>query len=339
MLKTWRLRTRPFLQALHCVISVGASISPLIVKAFVTDNLNSSTTSNLTTEGEDPDQLVKQDYMQSSNSSNSLYSTLVHHHTSITESPVTVSQMQLFYPFLTGGLFAVSAAILFAVLLVVDVQKHLKKSTGVEGSVKSFIKLQEENLGTLKHKLILVLMVLITMIYGGMEYTYGSWILTFSVKHLGVSFQTAASITTAYWSSFAGGRALSVFTAKFISPVKTLIVSFVSSTVALVLLTLLSTAHIAVVWVCSVVIGVTFAPIFGNCLTFTQKEVNMPSRMTTLFVFMLYLGFIGMPALVGFLFTSFSPIAFLYVVAVGGVLNSTIFAAVLFYRYVCIKRK
>ena len=325
MLKTWRLRTRPFTQALHCIISVGATISPLIVRSFVTLDRSSNITAHVDNTSVDyyanTTDLPMTDVLDIS-----------------TQSPQTVGSMQLFYPFFIGTLFTIVAAVFYTLLLVVDIRRYSKSRKANRALMKSFIKHQGEDRKKLQNVGIMAVMVVIVMVYGGMEYTYGSWIIMFSFKYLGVSFSTASFIASVYWGSFAGGRALSIVTAKFISPAKTLAGCFVLSTTALVLLTFLCTAHIAVTWTCSVIIGATFAPIFGNCLTFTQKEVNMPSNMTTVFVFSLYLGLTAMPALVGYLFTSVSPITFIYVVTVGGVIISTLFAAVLTYRQCFIRR-
>ena len=349
MLKIWRLKTRPFTLAMQFVLSVGGSLSPLLVDAFVTDKLDQGQVNNntLNTDISTTESInISSSYISSASDNISMITEIITNATM--NKTASVTSMQLFYPFVIAGLTTTIATLLFAGIVVANIWQFINQGLGSgtasgnsskAATVKNFVKLQEEHLGPMRHKALLIILAVLTMIYGGMEYSYGSWILAFCVKYLEISFQKAALISTSFWASVAAGRGLGAIMAKLFSPAVTILFCLYVSTVALIIFTFACTLHIAVAWTCSIVVGLCFAPILGNCFAFSQEEFNMPSRMTTLFVFMLYLGFILMPALIGYLYTAYTPLAFLYVVTVGGVFIALIFSGILLYRQFCIKRR
>ena len=331
MIKIWRLKAPPFLQALHFIISFGSSISPLIVDIFVSDNSGDvnvtldNHTHNILSETESNGMLgimynkstpiYEADYLDV-NSSN------VFHFTDSYAS-------ELLYPFMITSVSFILAAVVYSWTICIDVINNRKKSLT---RVDSFLRQQKEKTEPIKNKAIFVTLLIYLLIYGGLECTYGAWILAFCVKHLNINFETAALISTAFWASLAGGRAISIITTKLFSTVSITCLCLSMSTVALAVETYACEIHPAVIWVCSIAVGMSFAPLFGNCISFSQKELNTSGRATTVFVLFLYLGFMGMPALVGYLFATYTPMYFLYILTAGSTTITLMFFGVVIYN-------
>ena len=169
-------------------------------------------------------------------------------------------------------------------------------------------------------------------VYGGMEITYGSFILTFVVQCLGAEHESASLILTCYWGSLAAGRAVSIVTSKFVRADVMIALNLTSATLALIVLTFLCDYHLTISFVCSVVIGVSFAPVFGNTIAYCQQVLRISGRQTSLLVVSLYIGFICMPGIVGYLFTSFTPMLFLYILLVASLIASSLYVIIKVYE-------
>ena len=327
MLKIWRLKAPSFLQALHFVISTGCSVSPFIVDVFMSDTNELSNslnvTGNYTTDIMTKPNISPGDFevVYNSSQTNKSYSSA--------SDRDRVFHSDLLYPYMITAFIFVVAGVIFAWTLILDIW-HFRK--GSMPRRDSFLKQQKENVGPVRNKPILVMLLIYTMIYGGLESTYGGWVLAFSVKYLHFTFGKAALIATTFWASFAGGRAISIVTAKMFSSESVTCVSLSISVVALLVNTVACTLHPSVMWVCSVVLGLSFAPLFGNCISYSHHELNISARATTAFVFFLFLGFMAMPALVGFLFARYTPMLFLHVLTAGSICITLIFFSTIMYK-------
>lgn len=236
----------------------------------------------------------------------------------------------LFVPYLVTACIIFVGGLSFIYSLVLDIMKFKKSINRAD----SFIQQQKEQSQPIKNKWILGLLMGFFLIYGGMEFTYGSWILAFTVKYLGTSFEVGTLVCTCYWGSLAGGRAIAIITSKIFNPEFLNCVNLILATTSLTVLTFACDLHGSVVWVCSVLTGLSFSSLFGNCLVYSQRELNVTGRMTGLFVLCLYIGFMIMPAVTGVLFAKFTPMFFPYIMLGGAVTITAIFMFIVYYTRV-----
>ena len=239
--------------------------------------------------------------------------------------------LEIVYPYIIAGIVMMIASAAFAVMLALElISSHKAASKGIHQEVrKSQAEKDDEVYKNKSHMVFKSLVIAFCMVYGGMECTYGGFILTFAVEYLGTSFETATLITTAFWGALAGGRVLAIILVRFLKPHHVISGCLVLATTAIVTLTFACNTHIMVSIICSALIGTSFAPIFANMVSYSQTVVPVTGRDTSWFAFGLYMGFVFMPAAVGFLFTRYSPMLLLYIMAGAAFTTCGLFVCVL----------
>ena len=314
MVKIWNLKSPPFLQALHFITSFGSCITPLLVDLFVShlsdsmDETNSKDLGTVNASGISSQYLTSEGHLFNGSRNGNF---------SLTDEEVVLYFSGLpviFFPYLAAAVIMLCAGMVFTFVFFRNFLTLKKMGLS---RVDSFLQKQQENDKRVRSKPILILLFIIVFIYGGLECTYGAWILTFVVKYLGESFQTAALITTAYWASLSGGRAISIILTKLIRQQHLILICFTVSFVTFLVPVLACKTSVVITWLATVFIGVPFAPIFGNLIAFSQIKLNARSQVTTMFSLVQYVGFMSLPALVGFLIGTYSPMCFLYISLAG----------------------
>ena len=174
---------------------------------------------------------------------------------------------------------------------------------------------QDTNVSEEKTKVplfLVAILMLFTLLVGALECTYGGWIVAFVIRYLNDSYTNAATASTCFWGANALGRGVSVITTKIFKLKHILGVHLLLLTLSITLLIIACDQHIVVTWLCSLLYGFSLAPLLGLLMMYCNKFVPLPEWLISLIHCNLYVGFMVVPALVGYLFAKYTPLFLLY---------------------------
>lgn len=178
----------------------------------------------------------------------------------------------------------------------------------------------EEHKATPLPVLPVAVMVLCFLLYVGAEAGYGNWIYTYAFKrNLGTEI-TANYLTSAFWGFFTVGRLLGILISTRARSLTILTVDFIGC-LASVGLILLFQESATVLWIGSILLGVSLASIFPTFLTLAEERMHVTGSMTGWFLVGGGLGGMLMPWLIGQAFVLAGPGAMIMIVLVSIALN------------------
>ena len=178
----------------------------------------------------------------------------------------------------------------------------------------------EEHKATPLPVLPVAVMVLCFLLYVGAEAGYGNWIYTYAFKrNLGTEI-TANYLTSAFWGFFTVGRLLGILISTRARSLTILTVDFIGC-LASVGLILLFQESATVLWIGSILLGVSLASIFPTFLTLAEERMHVTGSMTGWFLVGGGLGGMLMPWLIGQAFVRAGPGAMIMIVLVSIALN------------------
>lgn len=175
----------------------------------------------------------------------------------------------------------------------------------------------------------LAIMVLCFVLYVGAEVGYGNWIYTYALQ-LGLGTEiTSANLTAAFWGAFTLGRLVAVPVSTRLRPITILYMDFIGCLASLGLI-LLFRDSAAILWVGSILLGISFASIFPTFLTLSEERMHVTGTMAGWFLVGASLGGMFLPWGIGEAFVSIGAGAMISIVFIAVVLN--LLALVLFTR-------
>lgn len=178
----------------------------------------------------------------------------------------------------------------------------------------------EEHKATSLPVLPVAVMVLCFLLYVGAEAGYGNWIYTYAFKrNLGTEI-TANYLTSAFWGFFTVGRLLGILISTRARSLTILTVDFIGC-LASVGLILLFQESATVLWIGSILLGISLASIFPTFLTLAEERMHVTGSMTGWFLVGGGLGGMLMPWLIGQAFVRAGPGAMIMIVLVSIALN------------------
>jgi FHS family Na+ dependent glucose MFS transporter 1 len=160
---------------------------------------------------------------------------------------------------------------------------------------------------------LIVLIALFLFLYVGAEVSYGGWIFTYTTT-LGLSPPAAAAyLTAAFWGGLTLGRLLSIPLAARTRPRTVLLVDLLGCLGSLALIALFP-GSLVVIWIGTIATGLFMASVFPTALAFAERRVPITGRVTGWFFTGGSAGAMGLPWLVGRMFTLQRPRALIYLV-------------------------
>ncbi|MCI0556335.1 MAG: MFS transporter [Anaerolineae bacterium] len=131
--------------------------------------------------------------------------------------------------------------------------------------------------------LLLAIMVLCFVLYVGAEVGFGTWIYTYALQ-LGLGTEiTSAYLASAFWGSFTLGRLLAIPISTRLRPIAILYLDFAGCLLSLGLI-LLFRDSAAVLWIGSILLGLSFASIFPTFLTLAEERMHVTGTMAGWFL-------------------------------------------------------
>jgi MFS transporter, FHS family, Na+ dependent glucose transporter 1 len=187
----------------------------------------------------------------------------------------------------------------------------------------------EEHKDTPLPVLPLAIMVLCFLLYVGAEVGFGTWIYTYALE-LGLGNEiTSAYLTSAFWGAFTLGRLFAIPISTRLRPLKILYLDFAGSLLSLGLILLFRDSAV-MLWIGSILLGITFASVFPTFLTLSEERMHVTGTMAGWFLVGGSLGGMILPWGIGQAFVRLGPGTMVTIVFITLILN--LLALLLFTR-------
>ena len=166
----------------------------------------------------------------------------------------------------------------------------------------------------------LAIMVLCYVLNVGAEVGFGNWIYTYALQ-LGLGTEiTAAYLTSAFWGSFTLGRLIAIPISTRLRPLTILYLDFAGCLLSLGLILLFRDSGI-ILWIGSILLGLSFASIFPTFLTLSEERMHVTGTMAGWFLVGGSIGGMILPWSIGQAFVRIGAGAMVMIVFVGLVFN------------------
>ena len=344
VMRIWKNNSGPVMQLIHSAYALGAFLAPLVAKPFLTENnpVNSTCT----------DLLNMHDMAGSGGShgtarclamilENCSNATNVEGSVDITVTIDCPNEPSLYFAW---AFWITTIPILIPlpafVFYACRYQCFWRKATSsVTTNGESDSKMPNDKAknktivypDTIPYKIFLLgFLTTITLVYVGMEMTYGNFIFAYSVNsELEFSKSQAALLSSVFWGSFTFFR-LFAFPLSLCGIPSWVLLSVnvgggLLGSVVLVIWPLSPTA----VWLATAILGCSMASIFPNVMVWLSEHGPATGKATGLLIIGATMGDVSLPAAVGTLVTMSSTIALPYF-TLAAMLSCTVLLVVLF---------
>jgi MFS transporter, FHS family, Na+ dependent glucose transporter 1 len=167
-----------------------------------------------------------------------------------------------------------------------------------------------------QNHLLAAVITLFFFLYVGAEVSFGGWIYTYAVQMGLASLTTAAYLTSAFWGSLMVGRLISIPMANRMAPRRLLAVGIAGCLVSVGLL-LTNTNSTTILWISSIGLGLSMAPLFPTTLSLAGRNMPVTGKTTGWFFAGASTGAMTLPWLVGQLFNIYGPEAAMLAIGAG----------------------
>ncbi|XP_067660327.1 sodium-dependent glucose transporter 1A-like [Haliotis asinina] len=301
LVRVWGVESKPYMQALHFLWSLGGIISPFALHPYLAVrkfDVNSTTLTTLTeTENSSYQQ---QGYANASN----IVST-------------QQQQTRIIWPFLMSGLLTILSSLPFlTVFLFARQEKHKDATKALNGKRQGKM---------LPRKLLVLTLGLLGIFYfflDEVDDSSVSFLASYVVKQFKWTKIMGARITSAVWAAFAFGRLAAIVFIGYVSHVKICGVFFfflILAQVGMIFAGLyLSTVSM---WITAFAVGFSLSISFPAMLTWIEKDfVQLSGKIMSVIFIFVGLGGMVNPQIIGHLMQVSSPLWYNYVLTIETVL-------------------
>ncbi|GAK58818.1 MFS family sugar transporter [Candidatus Vecturithrix granuli] len=176
--------------------------------------------------------------------------------------------------------------------------------------IQSNARHQEQNA---KKTFLVGVIVVLFLLYVGSEVSFGGWIYTYTISlYQGVE-TTAAYLTSAFWGALTFGRLLAIPFAAYFAPRLLLLANFIGCLISVSLL-LIGTPSLTIIWIGTLGVGVSMAPVFPTLLTFAGRHIQITAKINSWFCIGSGVGGMTLPLLIGQVFEIYGPQAVMFTI-------------------------
>ena len=165
-----------------------------------------------------------------------------------------------------------------------------------------------------------LIMVLCFVLYVGGEAGYGAWVYTYAFTLNFGTEVTAAYLTSAFWGAFTLGRLFGIWFSTRARPITILILDFAGCILSVGLIILFPQSSF-VLWLGTILFGISQASIFPTFLTLAEERMHVTGTIAGLFLVGAGVGGMILPWLIGQAFVQVGAGAMMAMIFVGIVLN------------------
>lgn len=292
LLRIWGQDHGPWLQALHLIWAVGSLLGPLFTEPFLSGRNATQPMPNTS-------------YAQSN---------------SQVITPLTIStysktlETRIWIPYTIAGVFFVISAVACSSIYLTSKNKSLRiiPTKNTTEDKKHFG--SQINDAPLYRNTVVILMFFFVMLFCLLELTYPNYLTAYSVDYLNWSKSDGAFVTAAFWAAYSIGRVMNIFIIMKLSPTGLLIIGCVGIVIFSIPIPWFVSSHQAVLWVCSIGIGVSLSPVFPTTITWTNDHLTMTGPIMSTFVAATTVGQIIGPIIVGTLIVKYTIGSFSYLI-------------------------
>lgn len=163
-------------------------------------------------------------------------------------------------------------------------------------------------------------MVLCFVLYVGGEAGYGAWIYTYAFTLNFGTEVTAAYLTSAFWGSFTLGRLFGIWVSTRLKPMPILLLDLAGCILSVGLILVFPESAL-VLWIGTVLFGISQASIFPTFLTLSEERMHITGTIAGLFLVGAGMGGMILPWLIGQAFAKIGAGAMMGMIFIGVVLN------------------
>ncbi|HTX90046.1 MAG TPA: MFS transporter [Anaerolineales bacterium] len=174
--------------------------------------------------------------------------------------------------------------------------------------------------GRIVSPLLVGMVVGFIFLYVGSEITYGNWIYTYAVKLNLATDVSAAYLSSAYWGFFTLSRLAGVWISTRLHAEKVLLMDMCSA-IASIALILVWPNNPTVLWIGTILFGISLASIFPTTMTFAEQRLHLTAESSGWILVGSGAGGMFWPWLVGQLFVKAGPHITMPIVLVDVILN------------------
>ncbi|KAK3603651.1 hypothetical protein CHS0354_017367 [Potamilus streckersoni] len=328
----WGVDGRPYMQTLHFAYAFGGIISPLITEPFLAPKRSLYEMAKESLNGTENISFANISYTSvlpsCSNSTNC---------TIITDLEYW-GETKVQYAYMISTIIGILSAISF---LVSYLQRNSESRTKEQQEAHEDSRRISTQISNLQKIGVVILLMLLFHVYGAVEDTFASYLMTFSLLHLNWTKLKGSLATTVYWASFGFGRFSGIFIVRLLHPTKMLflycsfmVISLASFTVGSVFL------FNPIVWIFCSLIGLALSVIFPTMVTWTEESVMPVSgKIASLFVIAGSSGTMLNPLYLGYLMENKSPLWFPYLLLGQSIICLLMFVILFICTKTCIKRE
>lgn len=164
------------------------------------------------------------------------------------------------------------------------------------------------------------IMVLCFALYVGAEVGFGNWLYAYAYKGGFETEITANYLTSAFWGFFTLGRLFAIWISTRLRPITILFMDFAGSLLSLGLILLFRNSTL-VLWMGSILLGLSLASIFPTLLTLSEERMHITGTITGWFLVGGSFGGMTIPVLIGDVFEKIGPGAMITIVFVSLIFN------------------
>lgn len=163
------------------------------------------------------------------------------------------------------------------------------------------------------HWLYFILFGLFFMCYGCTEEVYAAFLMPYVVKYIHWEKWRGAAANSVYWGTFAAGRFIAIFIARFVNVRNMIIGDFILIALGLVGLLVGSNRSDIAIWISDAVIGLGTASVFASSVSWLDQNLTRISgKLAGFIVVSMAVGTMSNMALLGYLFEMVSGQWFVY---------------------------
>ncbi|XP_077995669.1 sodium-dependent glucose transporter 1A-like [Glandiceps talaboti] len=146
------------------------------------------------------------------------------------------------------------------------------------------------------------------------ETVYGFYLYTYlTTSDLSFTIHTASYLNSAFWGSYAASRGLSVLIATRLSPRNMLIMNLTGLTIATSILAVWGWQEELLLWTGTVLLGACIAPCFPTGFSWTERQLILTGKTTSIFLVSAGAAGIVEPFILGAIFDKYSIMDLMYV--------------------------
>jgi MFS transporter, FHS family, Na+ dependent glucose transporter 1 len=165
---------------------------------------------------------------------------------------------------------------------------------------------REERQNSLPPIVPVLLIVILFLLYVGLELGFGNWIYTYALT-LGLETEiTAAYLTSAFWGSFTFGRLLGIWISTRLRSQTILFIDLIGCTLSTLIIMLWKDSNLAL-WIGTFGLGISMASIFPTFLMLAGERMRITGAITGWFLVGSGAGSMLLPWLIGQIFARTGP--------------------------------